>query len=291
MKWEDRERSQNVDDRRRKRRSVQTGLGIGAGTLILAFVIGLLGGNPMDVLSGAAQQQQQQPQYETDPNAPVNQAEEELAQFVSVVLKETEDVWNRLFPEQIGKRYQEPILVLFSGSVSSACGNASAATGPFYCPGDYKLYIDLSFYQQLKRRFNAPGDFAMAYVVAHEVGHHVQNLLGFTNYVHKLRRQLPQKEYNKYSVRLELMADYLAGVWARETQRKGLLNDGDIEEALRAAHAIGDDTIQKQSQGYVVPDSFTHGTSEQRMKYFKAGLEAGNVDPDLLKKFFEADQI
>ena len=291
MKWEDRERSQNVDDRRRKRQSVQTGLGIGAGTLILAFVIGLLGGNPMDVLSGAAQQQQQQPQYETDPNAPVNQAEEELAQFVSVVLKETEDVWNRLFPEQIGQRYQEPILVLFSGAVSSACGNASAATGPFYCPGDHKLYIDLSFYQQLKRRFNAPGDFAMAYVVAHEVGHHVQNLLGFTNYVHKLRRQLPQKEYNKYSVRLELMADYLAGVWARETQKKGLLNDGDIEEALRAAHAIGDDTIQKQSQGYVVPDSFTHGTSEQRMKYFKAGLEAGNVDPDLLKKFFEADQI
>ena len=289
MKWEERERSQNVDDRRRKR-SVSTGVGLGAGALILAFVIGLLGGNPMDVLQNMPQQQQQT-RYETDPNAPVNQAEEELAQFVSVVLKETEDVWNRLFPEQIGKRYQEPILVLFSGSVSSACGNASAATGPFYCPGDHKLYIDLSFYEQLKRRFNAPGDFAMAYVVAHEVGHHIQNLLGFTDYVHRLRQRLPKKEYNQYSVRLELMADYLAGVWARETQKKGLLNDGDIEEALRAAHAIGDDTIQKQSQGYVVPDSFTHGTSEQRMKYFKAGLETGNVDPELLKKFFEADSI
>ena len=287
MRWEDRERSQNVDDRRRKR-SVSTGIGIGAGTLILAFVIGLLGGNPMDVLQNS---QQQQPRYETDPNAPVNAAEEELAQFVSVVLKETEDVWNRLFPEQIGKRYQEPTLVLFSGSVSSACGNASSATGPFYCPGDYKLYIDLSFYEQLKRRFNAPGDFAMAYVVAHEVGHHVQNLLGFTDYVHNLRRRLPKTEYNQYSVRLELMADYLAGVWARETQKKGLLNDGDIEEAMRAAHAIGDDTIQKRSQGYVVPDSFTHGTSEQRMKYFKAGLETGNVDPELLKKFFEAESI
>ena len=287
MRWEDRERSQNVDDRRRKR-SVSTGIGIGAGTLILAFVIGLLGGNPMDVLQNS---QQQQPRYETDPNAPVNAAEEELAQFVSVVLKETEDVWNRLFPEQIGKRYQEPTLVLFSGSVSSACGNASSATGPFYCPGDYKLYIDLSFYEQLKRRFNAPGDFAMAYVVAHEVGHHVQNLLGFSDYVHNLRRRLPKTEYNQYSVRLELMADYLAGVWARETQKKGLLNDGDIEEAMRAAHAIGDDTIQKRSQGYVVPDSFTHGTSEQRMKYFKAGLETGNVDPELLKKFFEAESI
>ena len=289
MKWEERERSQNVEDRRRKK-SVQTGLGIGVGTLILAFVIGLLGGNPMDVISSAAQQPQQT-QYETDPNAPVNQAEEELAQFVSVVLKETEDVWNKLFPEQLGKRYNEPNLVLFSGSVSSACGNASAATGPFYCPGDHKLYIDLSFYEQLKRRFNAPGDFAMAYVVAHEVGHHVQNLLGYTNFVHKQRQRLPQKEYNKYSVRLELQADYLAGVWAHYTRRKGLLNDGDIQEAMNAAHAIGDDNIQKQSQGYVVPDSFTHGTSEQRMKYFKAGLEAGRVDPDLLQQFFEARDI
>ena len=289
MKWEERERSQNVEDRRRQKRSVSTGLGIGAGTLILAFVIGLLGGNPMDVLQNVPQQQQTQ--YETDPNAPVNQAEEELAQFVSVVLKETEDVWNKLFPEQIGKRYQEPNLVLFSGSVSSACGNASAATGPFYCPGDHKLYIDLSFYQQLKNRFNAPGDFAMAYVVAHEVGHHVQNLLGYTNFVHKQRQRLSKKEYNKYSVRLELQADYLAGVWAHYTQRKGLLNDGDIEEAMNAAHAIGDDNIQKQSQGYVVPDSFTHGTSEQRMKYFKAGLQAGRVDPELLQQFFEARDI
>ena len=288
MKWEDRERSQNVEDRRRQKRSVSTGLGIGAGTLILAFVIGLLGGNPMDVLQST---QQQQPQYETVPNAPVNQAEEELAQFVSVVLKETEDVWNRLFPEQIGKRYQEPNLVLFSGSVSSACGNASAATGPFYCPGDHKLYIDLSFYQQLKNRFNAPGDFAMAYVVAHEVGHHVQNLLGYTNFVQRQRQRLSKTEANKYSVRLELQADYLAGVWAHYTQRKGLLNDGDIEEAMNAAHAIGDDNIQKQSQGYVVPDSFTHGTSAQRMRYFKAGLESGNADPELLQKFFEANDI
>ena len=289
MKWEERERSQNVDDRRRKR-SVSTGLGIGAGTLILAFVIGLLGGNPMDVISNAAQQPQQQ-RYETDPNAPVNAAEEELAQFVSVVLKETEDVWNQIMPAQLNKRYQEPTLVLFTGSVSSACGNASAATGPFYCPGDYKLYIDLSFYEQLRKRFKAPGDFAMAYVVAHEVGHHVQNLLGYTQQVHNLRRRLPEKEYNKYSVRLELQADYLAGVWAHHTNNKGLLNEGDIEEAINAAHAIGDDNIQRQSQGYVVPDSFTHGTSEQRMKYFRVGFETGRVDAELLQEFFEASEI
>jgi predicted metalloprotease len=195
-----------------------------------------------------------------------------------VVLKETEDVWNPIFQQQLGRKYQEPILVLFDGSVRSACGAASSATGPFYCPGDNKLYIDLSFYRELSQKFGAPGDFAMAYVVAHEVAHHVQNLLGITSQVQSQNGRISQTAYNDLSVRLELQADFLSGVWARNVQQKGLLEEGDIEEALRCAHAIGDDRIQKQARGYVVPDSFTHGTSEQRMRWFKKGFMTGDIN-------------
>ena len=194
-----------------------------------------------------------------------------------MVLAETEDVWNRLFAEA-GNTYAEPTLVLFRGAVSSACGNASAASGPFYCPGDSKLYIDLSFYQDLQTRFNAPGDFAMAYVVAHEVGHHIQNLNGTASKVSRLRGQAGEAEANRYSVMMELQADFLAGVWAHHAQKmKNILDEGDIDEALNAANAIGDDRLQKQSTGEVVPDAFTHGTSAQRMYWFKKGYETGDV--------------
>jgi predicted metalloprotease len=205
-------------------------------------------------------------------------ADDERAKFVKVVLAETEDVWNNVLPKA-GKDYPEPKLVLFRNYVESACGQASSATGPFYCPGDEKVYIDLSFYQELQDRFQAPGDFAMAYVIAHEVGHHVQNILGITEKVDRMRQQLSKEEFNKYSVRLELQADFLAGVWAHYEQRmKNILEKGDIEEALNAANAIGDDRLQKESQGYVVPESFTHGTSAQRTYWFKKGYETGDIN-------------
>jgi uncharacterized protein len=201
-------------------------------------------------------------------------AENELSQFVSVVLADTEDVWHELMSD-----YREPTLVLFSGSVKSACGMASAATGPFYCSRDEKLYIDLSFYQDLKDRLEAPGDFAQAYVIAHEVGHHVQHLLGITDKVHSMNGQISEEDYNKLSVRLELQADFLAGVWAHHAnQTKDILEEGDIEEALNAANAIGDDRLQMQGQGYVTPDSFTHGTSAQRVRWFKKGFKSGDVN-------------
>ncbi|NNE29620.1 MAG: zinc metallopeptidase [Saprospiraceae bacterium] len=273
MRWEGREGSRNIEDRRRRQvRRVGTGLGIGS--LLLIGLALFMGQDPSEVL----QQVQQQQQGQSVPTGPVNEAEEELAQFVSVVLKDCEDVWRELFPEQLGRRYEEPILVLFTGQTQSPCGYASAATGPFYCPGDSKLYIDLSFYDDLKRKFNAPGDFAMAYVISHEVGHHVQNLLGITREVQSQRRRLPKAEYNELSVRLELQADFLAGVWAHHAhQMKKILEEGDLQEALNAAHAIGDDRLQRQSQGYVVPESFTHGTSEQRMRWFTKGLRSGDL--------------
>ncbi|MBN9022776.1 MAG: neutral zinc metallopeptidase, partial [Rhizobiales bacterium] len=202
---------------------------------------------------------------------------DEEGQFVATVLGDTEDTWGRLFQEG-GKRYQDPTLVLFDGQVQSACGFASAATGPFYCPGDRKLYLDLSFFDEMSRRFGAPGDFAQAYVIAHEVGHHVQNLLGILPQVDAERRGASQAEANALSVRLERQAYCLAGVWAHGADAKGLLEVGDIDEALNAASQIGDDTLQKRSQGYVVPDSFTHGSSAQRSTWFKRGYEAGRVD-------------
>ncbi len=279
MRWEGREGSQNVEDQRRKK-MVRTGAaGIGIGTIALVLLMTFLGeGDSASRMLEQAQQQSQQQQQQQQHTGGTSAADDELAAFVSVVLKDTEDIWNRLFREQLGQEYQEPRLVLFNGEVRSACGFASAATGPFYCPGDQKLYIDLSFYQDLKRRYNAPGDFAMAYVVAHEVAHHVQFLLGITQEVHKKKGRISEKEYNKLSVRMELQADFLAGVWAHHAHKmKNILEEGDIQEALNAAHAIGDDRIQKQARGYVVPDSFTHGTSEQRMRWFTKGIKTGDL--------------
>ena len=271
MRWQDRRRSSNIDDRRGRGGAGKGIMGGGIGLIVL-IIFTLLGGNPADIIENTNI-------INPDANVPyVETAEErEMADFVSVVLADTEDVWTEVF-EDYGYTYEKPTLVLFNGSVQSACGVAGSSTGPFYCPGDHKLYIDLSFYGELRDRFKAPGDFAMDYVVAHEVGHHVQTKLGVTEKLNTLRHQLTPKEYNKYSVRFELQADYLAGVWANRVEGMGYLEEGDIEEALTAANAIGDDRIQKQAQGYVVPDSFTHGTSEQRMKWFQKGYTLGNLD-------------
>jgi predicted metalloprotease len=204
--------------------------------------------------------------------------EDQVTKFVRVVLADTEDVWRDQFRKQLKREYVTPKLVLFSGQVQSACGMASAASGPFYCPGDQKLYLDTAFFEELSRRFKAPGDFAQAYVIAHEVGHHVQKLRGITDKVDSARRSLSKEEYNKVSVRLELQADFLAGVWAHHAQKmRNILEQGDIEEAMRAAQAVGDDNIQKQSRGYVVPDSFTHGTSRQRAAWFRKGFVTGDL--------------
>lgn len=202
--------------------------------------------------------------------------DEERAAMAKVVLADTEDIWHRQF-EAMGKTYQEPEMVIYSGVTRSACGTANSAVGPFYCPADNKIYLDLSFYDDLAKKLGAKGDFAMAYVIAHEVGHHVQTLLGVTSQLHGLRKKLNQTDYNKYSVLFELQADYLAGVYAKHSEKMGYLEEGDILEAMEAARAVGDDRIQKKMQGYVVPDSFTHGTSEQRMKWFKKGYEAGDL--------------
>ncbi|MEO7925030.1 MAG: neutral zinc metallopeptidase [Chitinophagaceae bacterium] len=274
MQWRGRRTSSNVDDRRGV-----SGGGIAAGGGVIGLIIYLV----YSFLGGGGSDGPQLPQL-VDPTsqtttmtAEEKAAEDERAEFVKVVLAETEDVWNRLYKEQ-GNQYREPTLVLFRGSVASACGNASSATGPFYCPGDNQLYIDLSFYQDLQDRFHAPGDFAMAYVVAHEVGHHIQNLNGTSEKVQSMRGQLSEAEYNRYSVMMELQADFLAGVWAHHAQKmKNILDPGDIDEALNAANAIGDDRLQKESTGHVVPDAFTHGTSVQRMYWFKKGYQTGDV--------------
>jgi len=239
----------------------------GAGGVIVLLIALLLGGNPLEMLNQGGQQAYV-------PSA----AEDERAQFVGVVLQDTEDVWNTLFQQELNADYAEPQLILFSGSDQSGCGFATAATGPFYCPLDNSVYIDLSFADDLANQFGAAGDFALAYVVAHEVGHHVQNLLGTSRQVREARQRLPEAEGNKLSVALELQADFYAGVWAHHAQKmKEILEPGDIEEALTAAEAIGDDRLQKQAQGYVVPDAFTHGTSEQRMHWFRKGFETGDV--------------
>jgi predicted metalloprotease len=274
MKWEGRRQSSNVEDRRRAGPPPAV-IGGGCGTLLLVLLIVLLGGNPMGLFE---QLGQQAPAPGAGSEAPVDPEEEALAQFVSVVLADTEDVWDRLFAER-GATYQKPTLVLFTGQVRSACGFTSAAAGPFYCPADGNVYIDLGFYRELRDRIGAPGDFAQAYVIAHEVGHHVQNLLGTSEQVNSMRGRVSQAQFNDLSVRLELQADYFAGVWAHHAQRmKGILESGDIEEGLRAASAIGDDTLQRNTQGYVVPDAFTHGTSEQRVRWFTKGLQSGDMD-------------
>lgn len=270
MKWKGRAKSSNVEDRRGRGVGGAAIGGLGGFGIIIMIIYALLGGNPGDIMQSIDPGQTQNVPYEA------TQEEEELAEFVSVVLADTEVVWNDIFAD-LGKEYDEPKLVLFTGSVQSACGVAGASTGPFYCPGDKNVYIDLSFYNELKTQFKAPGDFAMSYVIAHEVGHHIQNELGIIAQMDEIRGKVSKEEYNKYNVRLELQADYLAGVWANHVQGQNLLEEGDLEEALTAASAVGDDRIQMQSQGYVVPDSFTHGTSEQRKRWFYKGYEAGDL--------------
>lgn len=242
--------------------------------IVVYLIYSLLGGEGID----PSQLQNMMPQGQQQELSAAEKAkDDERAEFVKVVLAETEDVWNKIFAEQ-GQTYKEPILVLYRGSVQSGCGGASAATGPFYCPTDNKLYIDLSFYQELQDKYSAPGDFAMAYVVAHEVGHHVQQLMGTAGKVHQMRQRVSEKEYNRYSVALELQADFYAGLWAHHTQKRTqILEAGDVEEALGAANAIGDDRLQREASGRVTPDAFTHGTSAQRMYWFKRGWESGDV--------------
>jgi predicted metalloprotease len=275
MRYKGRRQSSNVEDRRGMSSGRKVGLGGGIGTIVIVLIVVLLGGDPESAME---LMQTGQGTTQTTQNYQPTAHEQELAEFVSVVLADTEDVWHSLFANS-GLTYREPKLVLFSSLVNSACGNASAQTGPFYCPGDEKVYIDLNFLEQLQQRLGAQGDFAVAYIVAHEVGHHVQKQLGVLDQVHQLRGQVSEKKYNEQTVRLELQADFYAGIWAYHAQRtKNILEEGDIEEAMNAAQAVGDDRIQKKSQGYVVPDSFTHGTSAQRMFWFKKGFTTGNVN-------------
>ena len=284
MLWRGGRRSENVEDRRGSGGGGFGGGGIGMphigiGGLVVILIVGwLFGVNPLTLLDqmsgGDAGYQQDQGGDQTASRA----GDDEMKQFVSAVLADTEDVWTAEF-RQMGKTYQDPRLVLFSGRVASACGLAQSAMGPFYCPGDSKVYIDLSFYDELRQRFQAPGDFAEAYVIAHEVGHHVQHLLGITDQVDKLQARMSESQANALSVRVELQADCFAGVWAYHANRDlKVVEPGDVDEALTAASAIGDDRLQQESQGYVVPDSFTHGTSAQRMRWFNAGMRNGDIN-------------
>lgn len=271
MRWQGRRQSSNVEDRRGV--SPKGMVGGGIGTVIIMLIIYFMGGSPEQIKNTI-----QTPEKSTKSAYQGSAEENQLKDFSAVVLADTEDVWTKLFKDN-GSTYQPAKLVIYSGQVESGCGLGDAGSGPFYCPADGKVYLDLSFCNDLKNRFNAPGDFALAYVIAHEVGHHVQNLLGISEKVSALREKLSETEYNKYSVRLELQADFFAGVWAHHAQKlSNILEAGDIEEALNAASAVGDDRIQKSVQGYIVPDSFTHGTSEQRMRWFKKGFETGDIN-------------
>jgi predicted metalloprotease len=273
MRWKTGRRSSNIEDQR-GRRAAPVAFKGGIGTIVLVLAASyFLGINPLDLLM---MQTGTDSAYQQSDRKPTPQ-EEELADFVSVVLADTEDTWTEIF-QQAGKTYEEPNLVLYTGAVQSACGTGSAAMGPFYCPGDHKVYIDLSFFDELRRRHGAPGDFAQAYVIAHEVGHHVQNLLGISEKVRDAQRGLGTADANALSVKLELQADCFAGVWGYHADRaRQVLEAGDIDEALMAASAIGDDRLQKEGQGYVVPDAFTHGTSRQRVEWFKRGIEHGDI--------------
>lgn len=272
MLWRGQRQSENVEDRRGMSRGGMA-IGGGLGGIVLVVVALLLGADPRQLLE---QLPTQEPTSRTQTSRSTTPEEEERKQFVATVLANTEDVWTDLF-RQMHQQYREPKLVLFGDRVESACGLAGAAVGPFYCPGDEKLYLDLSFFTELQTRFRAPGDFAEAYVIAHEVGHHVQRLLGTMDKVASARGRLREEENNQLSVRLELQADFLAGVWAHYAQKKGVVEPGDIEEALGAASAVGDDRLQRETQGYVVPDSFTHGTSEQRVRWFRKGFDTGDI--------------
>ena len=272
MRWEFGRRSTNVEDRRGMQVSRPV-VGGGIGFVVLALIATFLGVDPAILLEQSTPTSDRPYSDSPQVNSPTSDRQ---AEFVSVVLADTEDTWHELF-RQMGRTYVEPRLVLFSDAVESACGYARAATGPFYCPRDEKLYIDLSFYQDLQNRYQAPGDFAQAYVIAHEVGHHVQNLLGISDRVQALQSRVSKTEANQLSVRLELQADCFAGIWANQAQRsRQILEPGDIEEALNAASSIGDDRLQSQSRGYVVPESFTHGSSAQRVEWFKRGIQTGN---------------
>ena len=271
MRWRGQRESENIEDRRGMSRG-GIAIGGGLGSIVILIIALLLGADPRQLLEQAPVD----PGTATQTSHSTNPEEEELRRFTAVVLASTEDVWSDIF-RQAGANYRKPTLVLFTDQVSSACGQAGAAVGPFYCPGDEKLYLDFAFFHDLQTRFRAPGDFAQAYVIAHEVGHHVQRLLGTMDRVNAAQRQRGEAEANALSVRLELQADFLAGVWAHYAQQKGLLEQGDIEEALGAASAVGDDRLQREAQGYVVPDSFTHGSSEQRIRWFRHGLETGDI--------------
>ena len=272
MQWIGRRGSDNVEDQRGISGG-QLATGGGIAGVVIYLIMQFLGGGDVD----PSKLQINQPGQQTELSPAEKQADDQRAQFVKVVLADTEDVWNKIFADK-GKKYTEPKLVLFRDGIASACGNASSASGPFYCPGDNKVYIDLSFYQELQNRFHVAGDFPMAYVVAHEVGHHIQYLNGTSDKISRLRGQLSEKEFNRYSVKMELQADFYAGIWAYYDQKmKNVLDPGDIEEALNAANAIGDDNLQKQATGHVVPDAFTHGTSAQRIYWFKKGYTTGDI--------------
>ncbi|WP_417425495.1 neutral zinc metallopeptidase [Hoeflea sp.] len=302
MEWKGRRQSDNIEDRRgRAPRSgnpfgrggnpfgrggiklpgggMRRASGGGIKTIIILavvfFVLKFMGIDPLQILAGGNPGASVGGQSSTQQVSPARQ--DEMTQFVATVLAETEDVWNGVMKSQ-GESYREPTLVLFSGSVQSACGNASAASGPFYCPGDEKVYIDLTFYDELAQRFKASGDFAQAYVLAHEVGHHVQNLIGVLPKFNQMRQSMSQTEQNRMSIRVELQADCFAGIWGHYTAQKGILERGDLEEALNAAQQIGDDTLQRRTQGYVVPESFNHGTSAQRKEWFARGFESGRLE-------------
>ena len=275
MDWEKGRRSTNVEDRRRSRISAPV-VGGGIGSIVLALIVAFLGGDPSVLLEQGAAPSDPYGDRSGLPQTTGSAEEDQLAEFVSVVLADTEDTWSELFA-QSGETYVEPKLVLFSEAVESGCGVAQSAVGPFYCPRDQTIYVDLSFYRELKNRFQAPGDFAQAYVVAHEVGHHVQNLTGISDQVQSMQRRVGQAEANQLSVRLELQADCYAGVWGHHADRsRQILEQGDIEEAINAAGAIGDDRLQSQTRGHVVPESFTHGSSEQRARWFTRGLQTGD---------------
>ncbi|MFC4624335.1 neutral zinc metallopeptidase [Daeguia caeni] len=298
MRWQGRRESDNVEDLRGGASGGGFGGGLGGGfggpgmrlvrggglsgiliLVVMFFVLRFLGIDPMPILFGDGGGTG--PYVQTQQGRPVSQggtvANDETTRFARTILAETEDVWSGIF-QSMGQTYTPPVMVLFSGQVRSACGFASAASGPFYCPGDRKLYIDLSFYNELSQRFGASGDFAQAYVLAHEVGHHVQNLLGVLPRFNQMRQRMSEVEANRMSVRVELQADCLAGVWGYYTNQKGILEAGDLEEALNAAHQIGDDTLQRRTQGYVVPESFNHGTSAQRAKWFQRGFDSGRLE-------------
>jgi predicted metalloprotease len=277
MKWSGRRESDNVEiSGGMGRRLVPVG---GMGTIILGLALYFLTGDPSAVLNIPYQSppsggNQPTASYTREQSGSREKSSEE--KFVAVVLADTEDVWSELF-HRMGRRYREPKLVLFSGQVESACGITGSSVGPFYCPSDQKLYLDLDFFRELDAKFGAPGDFAQAYVIAHEVGHHVQNLLGTMDEVHAAQRRADERQANQLSVRVELQADYYAGVWAHYAQKRGILDPGDVEEALNAASAVGDDRLQQEARGYVVPDSFTHGSSEQRAAWFGRGFRAGDI--------------